>query len=1305
MKSALELGGVAETIRAEAVPEDERRVRLAELLKHRIEGRDSWDLSYGQRALWYLHKLAPTSDAYNMNLTVKIRDWVDAPALERALQALVDAHESLRTRIIERAGRPCQQVEPKLAFQLREFDASALDAERLAGALASEAQAPFELERAPLFRAALYARRDESFLSLTVHHLIGDYWSFSLVLRALGELYQAERLGKSLELEAPSARYRDFVAWQKTLIAGPEGERQWRYWSRLLSGELPVLSLPHDRPRSAALAPAAAIHGFWIDATLLRELSVLGKAESATLFMVLLAAYQLLLGAWSAQSEVLVGAPVAGRPSAYSEVVGYFANMIAYRSQLTSALSFRDFVRQVRGTVLEALDHQDYPFSLLVERLRLARSSQGPIFQAAFMFERAQYAEAAGSVRLFGGEQGGELKLAGLTLEAAGAPRRAAQFELSLTLEQSGEALYGLFEFDADRFEPSTIERMREHFVTLLARAASTPDAPLGEVARATSRDLARLHGFNETASAFQAEVTVWELFESTARRVPEHACVYFGSCMYRYREVREAAIRCSALLEAAGVTPGARVAVCLERSPLLLVALLAVWSRGAAYVPLDPSYPNDRIEFVLEDAEVALTLTDAGTRSRLPRALERALELPESVLRDTGLPTRTTLAAQKPGGAAYVLYTSGSTGKPKGVVVEHASVVNLLLGINERIALGEGQKLFALSSIAFDISVLELFLPLCVGACVEIGGSGLLRDPQRLAEALDQSGADLVQATPSLYQVLLHAGFRGGRHLRLMSGGEALPLELAAALLERCRTLFNVYGPTETTIWSTLGEVRANERISIGRALPNQRVYVLNDARQPVPLGVPGELFIAGEGVAREYFRRPELTRERFLELELGGARERAYATGDVVRFLPSGELEYLGRRDDQLKIRGHRVEPGEVESALKQLSGVTDAAVVAIDDANSAKRLAAFVVGASGGADAGQLRRLLGERLPHYLVPDLIDFVDALPRTPNGKLDRSQLRKSAPAHGTTDRTPPRDELEQELLSLWQALLGVPALSVRDDFFELGGHSILAVELLARLERRFGRRLPLEFFARGISVERLAEVLREPERAASGIVALRNGSAGGASFFVHSAGGSALAFRDLARSFPGEGALYAFEPDAVVPSTIEQMARIYLDRALSLGSSSPLLLAGHSFGALVAYEMARELARRGLDRITLVLLDPMLPTDDVETLARRGAALFAAFGALGRFPPGGEAKPGAWLEQATALGFAHLELSRAYTLGAYAGRTYLVRPSGAGSPEPWASLCANLMEVKSGGDHFSMLRPEHLTSLFELLR
>ena len=1044
-------------------------------------GRDL-PLSFAQQRLWFLEQLQPGSPVYNLPAGLRLRGELSVPALRAALSEVMRRHESLRTTFVAVDGQPLQRVHPATAMPLDMIDLGALSPREREGELArlarEHAERPFDLVRGPLFRGSLVrlGAADHAVL-LSQHHIVSDGWSTGILVREVVALYSffaAGAAGAPSPLPELAIQYPDFAVWQRRWLTGEVLERQVSYWRERLAGLPSLLELPTDRPRPAVRSDRGSRHAFSLPLETLRKLKDLGRQMGVTEFMTLLGLFQALLSRLSGQEQLAVGTVIANRGRSELEpLIGFFANTLVMRGDLSGRPSLREVLVRSRESALEAYAHQDLPFEHLVEALQPVRAmSYTPLFQVMLVLQNApQQALALPGLEAVGIE--GSYRTGG------------ARFDLTLDLLESPFGLAGALEYSTDLFDRTTILRLAEQLVTLIAEAVAAPSRPVTELPLLGASERQQLAvEWNDTEVVGGTAARIHELFEEQAARRPEAPAVSGQGETLSYGELEARSNRLAHHLRGLGVGPETRVGLCVGRSPEMVVALLGILKTGGAYVPLDPHHPAERLALVLGDSAPAVLVTEERWLERLgaegdPGPLVVCLDRDRERIATA---TASRLALPSEGGAeslAYVIYTSGSTGRPKGVCLPHGAVVNFLAAMAERLEVGAEDVIPALTTLTFDIAGLEIYLPLALGGRVEVVGSEETGDGRQLAARVAASGVTAMQATPATWRLLVDSGWEGLPGLKALCGGEALPRALASELLARGVTLWNLYGPTETAVWSAAGAVEGGEgSLGLGRPIARTQLHVVDRDLELVPVGVAGELLIGGAGVARGYWRRPDLTAERFLPDPWSGAGARLYRTGDLVRHRPDGELEFLGRIDHQIKLRGFRIELGEIESVLAGHPAVREAVVLLRNDLPGGGGLVAYVV--SDGGEVQALRGWLEERLPGYMVPMAFVALESLPLTPNGKVDRKALERIAPEleRGAAGWQAPRTPAEELLAGIWAQVLGVERVGVEENFFELGGHSLLATQVMSRVKDVFGVELPLRRLFASPTVAALAAEL-----------------------------------------------------------------------------------------------------------------------------------------------------------------------------------------------------------------------------------
>ena len=1039
-------------------------------------------LSFAQERLWFFEQLEPGKAANNIGFRLEIRGPLDVAALEKAATELVRRHASLRTVFLKRDGRPVGRVRPSQQINvavsdLTQFPESerACAASRMAEAAARDA---FDLASGPLLRLQLLKLASESqWLVVTLHHIVCDGWSMAILYRELAILYAASAVGQAATLTPLRVQYHDYARWQR-IRPEAEVDAALKYWKQKLSGKLPVLDLPADHARPAAQRYNGSVVPIQIPAELTRSLEAVARREDVTLYMLLLTGFKAILHRYSGQEDIIVGAPVAGRTLLETEpLIGMFVNMLPMRSALSAEMVFRDLLQRVRATALEAYAHQQLPFEKLVEALQLERDlSRSPVFQAMLVLQNAPTETPA---------------FAGTEVCARALHTGTAKYDITVSLENTSEGLTGFVEFNSDLFDDATMRRFCGHFETLLSGVVEDVTKCIGRLPLLTDAEREQiLVTWNLTERPFAQTECVQDVFQAQVESAPDAIAAVFEDKKLTYRELNDRANAVAARLQSLGAGPEARVGICIRRSLEMLVGLLGILKSGAAYVPLDPMYPRERLAFMLEDAQVHALLTERPLASDFAQAKTRVV-----CVEDIATPgfEKSVCCGAVPDNLAYVIYTSGSTGKPKGVMIRHRNVTNFFAGMDQVLGKTPGVWL-AVTSICFDISVLELLWTVTRGFKVVIQSDegGLRASTARRAQdagyeipdQIRRNGVTHFQCTPSLMGMLLQekgAWEAMASVSTVLLGGEALP----ASLLEQLQgpqRIINMYGPTETTVWSTSQVIERGRPITIGRPLANTKIYILDRFQQPTPIGIPGELHIGGAGVVRGYLNRPELTAERFVQNPFASEPgERMYRTGDLARYRADGAIEFLGRLDHQVKLRGFRIELGEIEAALRQLAGIHEAVVVVREVSANDKRLAAYLV-ADKATEASQLRCALKERLPDYMVPSLLTFLPKLPLTPNGKIDRKALPEPDGLRAVASATfaPAQSDTEQKIAEIWRDLLRVEQVGLNDNFFDLGGHSLLMVRAQAKIATVFGKELPVLQLFQYPTIGALAKVIGE---------------------------------------------------------------------------------------------------------------------------------------------------------------------------------------------------------------------------------
>ncbi|MBB4770700.1 amino acid adenylation domain-containing protein, partial [Xanthomonas arboricola] len=1155
-------------------------------------------LSFAQRRLWFVDRLGGDSRQFNVPTAVRLQGVLDAEAMAHAVRSLVERHEVLRTVYAEHDGEPVQQPLPVPPHVLERIDLRGLDeaarGERVGALLREQATRPFDLGRDLMLRALLCREADDRHvLSLTVHHIACDGWSVGVLVRELAEIYTAALERRPSMLPTPVLQYADFAAWQRRILDGARLDRQWDYWKRQLA-ELPAVhGLPLDLPRPAQPEFAGTRLRTRVDAACLARLHALARRHDASLFMVIQAAFCTLLSRYSGEDDIVIGSPVAGRTHADTEaLVGFFINTLVLRNDLSGDPDFHTLLARTRETTLAAFAHQDLPFETLVDRLNPARSlGHSPLFQISLTLHNLASPQFA---------------MPGLNVSDARASEDVARYDIELHASESDRGIEFSWLFASSLFTPETMQRLADSLCVLLDALSRNPDATVASLPLLDGPGMEALQALTRPSRREYPHSTAHALFEQHVRRDPDAVAVLGAEESLSYGELNRRANQVAHYLLEQGVQPEAVIGLCLDRGPHLLVGILGILKAGAAYLPLDPAYPEERIEAMLEDTAAEFVVTRMDLVEALPCLGERCLLPLDEPLRDALLGGRSTQNPERELAAdalAYVVFTSGSTGTPKGVLVEHRGMVNLAHAQNELYALAPHSRVLAFASISFDAAAWEWLMALAHGASLYVCDEDERLSVRALQRLVADGGITHATLPPALLAQMSPAAHADLRCL--IVAGEACDPHDAWAWSQYV-PLHNAYGPSETTVCATSAQVRPGERITIGRPLPNVACAVVDAHGRRQPIGVAGELWVGGAGLARGYLGREDLTTERFVN-DPDALHTRMYRTGDLVRLLATGELEFLGRIDSQIKIRGFRIEPGEIEARLRQADGVRAAVVTACGDGVT-RRLVAYVV--RDGEESADMRLVLGlkamlrQQLPEYMVPAAIVPVDSIPLTSNRKIDLRAL--PAPNFAlAADVEPPADQDEATLVALWAALLGetVP-VGATSNFFELGGHSLLAIRLIAMLEARFGHTLSVRDVFQHPTPRELAERLREdhPTQSEQGTAWVSFGGDGGRPLFMLPAAGlGAASYLALARALGQQVQMQVFEPRGLDGAhrpheDLISMLEVCLPalRAQAAIGGAPIVLVGHSFGAALAFELACTLEREGIE-VQLILLDSVL--------------------------------------------------------------------------------------------------------------
>ncbi|HFW4798487.1 TPA: amino acid adenylation domain-containing protein [Salmonella enterica subsp. diarizonae serovar 60-67:z35:-] len=1297
--------------------------------------------SFTQERLWVLDRLGGGKAAYTIVWHLQMQGEVNIPALNAALNVIVARHDSLRTRFLERDGECLQEIMPAETLSL---DVESLTAGECEQRLNQLANREFDLTRGPLYRFELLQSGDRNFsLAIALHHIVCDGWSVDVLARELCELYTARVEEREAILPELPVQFADFALWQRQMLDKPEAARRLAYWKNKLQGAPAGLELPTDRPRPAV----ASYRGAHVPVTLAPEtveaLRALAQRQGVTLYMVLLAAFQVVLSRWSGQDDVVVGSPVAGRMLAETEpMIGFFANTLALRGDLSGDPSFETLLHRTRQTALEAYENQDVPFERIVEALQPVRDlSRQAIFQVMFGLYSPDH----------------QLQMTGLELEGREGRTHSAKIDLNLELTETANEVSGHIEYLTGLWDEETMLRFSSHLLNVLRDVAVDSTRRLSGVDMLGEQQRYQLlTSFNATRAGYPTGYLLHHLFERNAQENPQRLALVFRQQSYTYGELNRRANRLANHLIHSGIGPDDRVALLLERTPAMLVALLGVLKAGAAYVPLDTGYPEERVEYMLRHCQPKLLL--GGEDDVAPYG---STGIPCLVLDDEGhsplvsgvsdCDPEPVLVGLTPENLAYIIYTSGSTGRPKGVMLPHGAVINFLYAMRDRLGFTANDGMLAVTTPSFDIAVLELYLPLITGGRIVLTSRKEMRDGAALARLVAHRDVTFMQATPSTWRMMLEAGWQGSPQLTALCGGEALDRALCNRLVCATRRFWNMYGPTETTVWSTCQRIEdVDTPISIGTPVAETTVRILNGQGLLQPVGVAGELYIGGAGLARGYLWQPELTAERFIPdrySEEPGMR--LYRTGDLARWRRDGTIEYLGRNDHQVKLRGFRIELGEIEACLQAHPAVRECIVMVREDRTGEKRLVAYIVANAdlGTSPVAVLRAHASQTLPEFMVPTAIVTLPAFPLTPNGKVDRNAMPEpDLTSLATREYAAPKGHVEMALAEIWQQLLGVSRVGRTDHFFELGGHSLLALRLIEGINATLGVEFALrDLFANPVLSQMAKQLTAQDKKDVAtsdrpNLVHLRRGRSPVKLVCIHPGGGGGIgeAYAPLIGALSKEmdvTGISAVDLDTLTrpEASVPEIAANYLHQ-LSDIIQTPWILVGWSAGGLIAYEMTRLAMKNGCIPLGTLLIDSYPHTRDTmpderevrvefyEFLQRIGwltpqtgggnndalssteSALFEAI--LGRMQSSGEERVNITRNELEYIYQVFSTLQEAYykyQIPDYDGNIdlFIARDSDTDPGEFWANrVRAGLTITPVNGTHYSMLFQENVTPI-----
>ncbi len=1150
--------------------------------------------------------------SYNESVSLLLTGPFNQTAMRSALQDLINRHEGLRSAFSADGKQIC--VYRAVALNLIAEDLSNQDEQRQRSFISrfakKDAETAFDVLNGPLFRMALFKLGDERhYLTITVHHIVCDGWSLGILLQDLGKLYGAHAKNEIPDLPAAES-FSQYALAQKAFSQSEEYKQIEQYWVDQFKDNVPVLDMPTDFVRSAIRTYKSHRDDFPLDPQLVGAVKKLAQKAGCSFVTTLLASFEVFLMRITGQNDIVLGLPAAGQAaSGKYALVGHCVNLLPLRSHPLGDMSLIDYLKQRKRQILDDYDHQQFTFSSLLKKLNISRdASRVPLVPVVFNID-------------LGLDDG--VSFLGLHHKMFYNPREYENFELFLNASGSEQNFVLEWSYNSHLFKSSTIKRMMDDFEFLLRAVVANPEVLLKDIPSSSQQELlTKLKRWNNTSSDYPDQIVLTDLIAERAAAYPNRIAISYKGQQLTYQQLVDQVNRLATLLQEFDLVPGNIIALAMDRSVEMVLSLLAIMKAGAAYLPLDPEFPAKRIAYMLADAKPKILLTSTKYRGRFSTQATEVLieEAFDKVKHDPAASVRSRATGQD---LAYILYTSGSTGNPKAVQIQHHSLVNFVLSMQKEPGIQASDRLLAITTISFDIAGLELYLPLVSGAQLVLADQQTARDGRLLKEAMQMEGISIMQATPSTWKMILDAGWQKPLELKALCGGEALPKELADRLLARASSVWNMYGPTETTIWSCVKHLApSDDIITIGQPINNTQVYILDQYLRPLPVGYLGEIYIGGAGVSSGYLNRPDLTSERFVDDPFSRASEgKMYKTGDLGKFLETGEIQCLGRIDQQLKIRGYRIEPREIEQNLEKLEGIKEAVVINLEE-----RLVAYLVpdpklgvqdlfGKESESNLQRSERFLSrwrqdlkDLLPSYMVPDDFELIPFLPLTPNGKIDRNALPKpnhqaSVGAHGYA---PPRSSAEKAIAAIWADLLGMDKLSIYDDFFELGGHSLVAVQAMTRLEKETGKRLPLASLFEAPTVEKLAKLIELDHKAIAwnSLVPIKPKGSKMPLYIVHGFGMNVLLFKDLAKHMDPDQPVFALQakglgPDDEALDNMEDIARYYVSEILATNPAQSFALAGYSFGGIIVYEMARQLKMMGKKIVMLAMFDTYAENSD----------------------------------------------------------------------------------------------------------
>ncbi len=1179
-------------------------------------------LSSMQLPLWFIKQVFPDSIEYNIPFAIRFNGDLDIVILKQSLNKIIERHESLRTTFKLEKDLSVQVIAKSIVIDIPIIDFHDIEKKnhemKLKEYLASQAAKSFKLSESPLFRVRIIRLSPiEHVLFFMTHHIVFDGISHTIFQNELFEIYNSLIKGDKVQLPELSIQYTDYSVWQKEWLHSNAYQKQLKYWMDHLKGELPVLQMPLDYQRPAVQTFAGAMEKLLIPDTMVNALSEIGRTQMATLFMVLFDALTILLHRYTNQNDFCIGVPLANRPyKEISNVIGYFTNTQVIRTKIEKDVSFLELLDQTKNIIIGALNNQEMPLERLIEKLNIKRDlSLTPLFQVLFIFLP---------------KPDGIVKLKNISWEPEDIEVSFTQTDLCFTNTFTKDGLNLLVNYNTDLFKPSTIRRLLNSFKVLLEGIITDPSQSISDLPVIPNIDFQNINLWNKTETEYPKHNCLHQLFEYQVEKTPNAIAACFGNKSITYEELNQKANKLANYLSDYDIQPDVFVGICIERSIEMLIALLGILKAGGAYLPLDPDYPDERLAYMIEETKISILITQQSLHAKLPQNNAKNIFIDTDWEKISNRDYRNPILKKevKPENIAYIIFTSGSTGLPKGVQIPHRAVVNFLTSMADKPGISSDDTLLAVTTLSFDIAVLELFLPLITGAKTVIVSKDTSVNGYKLISSLNRFKVNIMQATPSTWRLMLACGWEGNKDLKILCGGEAFPKDLAHELIGRAKSIWNMYGPTETTVWSTCYKIKNNfSHILIGKPIANTQIYILDTKMQPVPIGCVGELYIGGDSVTYGYLNRDDLTNSAFIKPDfLPSQGLKIYKTGDLAKYHEDGNIEYMGRNDFQLKVRGHRIEPGEIELALIEHVAVKQAVVVLKEDKHNNLMLVAYIIAISD-INHKELRSYLHTKLPDYMIPQFFIETKIFQLTPAGKIDRKYLSSMDLDIGVSkkDVIEPKTIFEQQVVKVWKDVLDIEKVSLDDNFFEIGGHSLLSVAIVSKLSKNFKIDIPLDSFLRAPTVEELAFLIegyvnKGPNKKFSSesfsdnkfirdnkdskwasLVPIQPKGSKPPLFCIHAIGGNVLNYYHFSSVIGKDRALYGLQARGLDGlsepiQTIERMAEHYITEILSIQPQGPYNLCGGCMGGLIAYEIAQQLKKQGHAIDRLILLDTFDP-------------------------------------------------------------------------------------------------------------